>query len=159
LGAGDVADSTSVLGGGEAGTDEQVALAGAGVAEQHDRLAVVDERAVAEHRDRGRGDVRVGVEVELVERLDPWQSGFVDPPGAASFVADVELDLECLGEELRVRDPPAVRVVAELVEGWGEAGQVQLAAGVCGDRCVGDGRWLGHSGLAFCSGWMVSSWS
>lgn len=48
-------------------------------------------------------------------------------------MADIELDLECLGEELRVRDPPAGCVLAEFVEGWGEAGQVQLAAGVGGD--------------------------
>ena len=102
----------------------------------------------------------VGVGVELVEGLDPGQSGFVNPSGAASFVADVELDLQGLGEELGVRDPPAGGVVAEPVEGGGEAGQAQLAAGVGGDRGVGDGRGLGHSGFAFWSCcWMVSSWS
>jgi len=159
LGAGDVADPPAVLGRREAGTDQQMALAGAGVAEQHDGFVVVDERAISEHRDHGRGEVRVGVEVELIEGLDPRQSGFVNAAGAAAFVSDVKLDLEGFGEELGVRDPPAGGVVAEPVEGWCEAGERELAAGVGGDRGVGDGGGLGHSGFAFWSCSMVSSWS
>ena len=62
-------------------------------------------------------------EVEVVEGLDAWQSGFVDAPGAASFVADVEFDLEGFGEERRVRETPAGGFVAELVEGRCEAGE------------------------------------
>jgi hypothetical protein len=163
LGASDVTDPPSVLGGGEAGADEEMAFAGAGVAEQHDGFVVVDERAVAEHRDHGRCDVRVRVEIELVEGLHPWESGFVDAAGAASFVADVELDLECFSEERGMRHPPTGGIITESFERWGEAGEGELSAGVGGDRGVGDRGWcgggLGHSGFAFWSCSMVSNWS
>ena len=78
---------------------------------------LVDEGAVAQQRDRGGGDVVVGVEVELVEGLDAGQPGFVDSSCSASFVADVELDAQRFGEERRVRDPPPGGVVEQLGEG------------------------------------------
>lgn len=43
-----------VLGRGETGADEQVALAGAGVPEEHDGFVVGHERGVAQQRDRRR---------------------------------------------------------------------------------------------------------
>jgi hypothetical protein len=56
LDAGGVADSASLFADGDAKFDQQMGLAGAGVAQQHDRVAGVEVAAGGESGDRGRGD-------------------------------------------------------------------------------------------------------
>ncbi len=60
---------------------------------------VAHERAIAEQSDRCWGDVLVSGKIEVVEGFDAGQAGFVNAACAASFVADIELDLERFGEE------------------------------------------------------------
>ena len=100
--AGDVADSAAVLGGGEAGADEEVGFAGAGVSEEDDWFGSVDECPGLEGCDDLRADHWVRVEVEVVEGLDAWEAGFLNASGAAAFVAHVEFDTERFVEERRV---------------------------------------------------------
>jgi hypothetical protein len=54
LGGGGVTDPTSFFAGGDAEPDEEVALAGAGVAEEDDGFAGVEVAAAGEGGDRGR---------------------------------------------------------------------------------------------------------
>ncbi|MEZ5406483.1 MAG: hypothetical protein R2761_00560 [Acidimicrobiales bacterium] len=72
--------------------------------------------------------------------------------GPASFVARMSSSIWNASVRNVGGDPPAGGIGEQFVEGRGETGQVQLAAGVDGDRRVGDGRGLGHSGSAFWSG-------
>ena len=104
-GGGDVADPAAGLGGGGAQPDEQVGLAGAGVPEQHHRFAGVDPGAGGEVREGGRGQRRVGVQVEVGQPLGAGELGLVDPPDAASGVAVVALGGEDLGEVGLVGQP------------------------------------------------------
>ncbi len=59
-GGGDIPHGAAVVAGGHPERDEQVGLAGAGVAEQHDGFAAVDPAAGRERGDRGRLDARGG---------------------------------------------------------------------------------------------------
>ena len=136
-----------------------MALAGAGVAEQYDGFVVGNEAAVAEKGDRGRGDVLVGGQVEVIEGLDPGQLRFVDPAGSSSFVTDVELDAQGFGEERRVGDPPSGGVIEHVAEHRGESGERELLAGVDRGGGVGDGRGFGHGVGSSWVGSMVRSWS
>jgi hypothetical protein len=136
-----------------------VALAGAGVPEEYDGFVVGHEAAVAQQGDRGRGDVVVGGQVELVEGLDPWQLRFVDSSGSASFVADIELDAQGFSEERRMGDPSPGGVAEQGVELGGEPGERQLPAGVDRSRGVGDRGCFGHGVGSSWLGSMVRSWS
>ena len=112
--------------GGEAEPDEEVGLAGAGVAEQNDRIAGADVAASGEGGDHSRFDGGGGVKVEVSEPFDAWELGVVDAAGSAAFGAGVDFGFEDLGEE------PEVGQLGSLGVG-GEPG------------CVGahDGRRLG----------------
>ena len=46
--------------------------------------------------------VRVGGGVECVEGFDAWEFRFEDSALSAAFVADIDLDGEGVGEEVRV---------------------------------------------------------
>jgi hypothetical protein len=87
-----------LLAGGQAEPDEQVGLAGAAVAEQHDRLAVVQVGAGGQAGEEGGGDGRDGVGAEVGQSLDAREAGFGDAAGAAPGGTVVELGGEDLGE-------------------------------------------------------------
>jgi len=91
-----------LLAGGQAESDQQMGLAGAGLAEQHHRLAGVEVGARGQRGELGGLDAGQGVEVELAEPLESWEAGFGDPSGAAAFAAVVDLGGEDLGEEHQV---------------------------------------------------------
>lgn len=59
--------------------DQQVRYAGAGVADQAERQARFDPLAGGEGVDRRGVNVRVGLEIELAERLVAWEPGSLDP--------------------------------------------------------------------------------
>ena len=99
LGGGEVADPVPGLDGGVAEGDEEVALAGAGGADQADVLRGADpfeDGEVVERRwrDRGRGDV------ELVEGLGDRERGVPQPGAGVGLVAGGDLGLDQGAQEL-----------------------------------------------------------
>lgn len=124
-GAGDIADPPAGLRGGDAGADEQVGLAGARVAEQHDGLAPVDPRPGGEGGDGGIAD-RARGGVELGEVFEPGEAGLDNPAGPAAFVAVVDLGGEDLGEEPAVGEPLLGGLVREPAGFGADGGQVQF---------------------------------
>src|SRR6266567_8788117 len=80
-GGGDVADPVAVFGGGGAQPDQQVGLAGAGVADQAARLPGADPGGPGEGMDEGGGDVRVGRVVEVLEPFGAGEGGVADQAG------------------------------------------------------------------------------
>jgi hypothetical protein len=93
--------------GGEPEGDEQVGLAGAGVAEQHDRLAGVEVGAGGEGGQSGRGDGGHGVDVEVGEAFDAGELRLGDASGAAALGPVVDFGGEYLGQEAQVGRPLA----------------------------------------------------
>jgi hypothetical protein len=61
-----------------------VALAGAGVADQAQRQALLHPVAAGQSVDDGGVDVGVGVEVERTQALVPRERGGLDPPFGAT---------------------------------------------------------------------------
>ena len=74
---------------GGAEADEEVALAGTGVADQAERVATADPVGGREGVDGGRVDVRVRVEVEVPEPLLAREPGSGYAPDNGSAVAVV----------------------------------------------------------------------
>ena len=97
-----VLDPEPGFGGGGAEPDQQVALAGAGVSNQAERLAGADPGAGGQGVDGGRVDVGVGVEVEVVEPFVSGKAGGLDPAGGAAPGPVVALGEQQLGEEAPV---------------------------------------------------------
>jgi hypothetical protein len=95
---GDVADAAALFAGGQAQPDEQVRLPGPGVPEQDDGFTGVEVGPGGQGGQRRRADGGDGVDVELGQAFQAWEAGFGDAPGAASFVAFVDLGAEDLGE-------------------------------------------------------------
>jgi hypothetical protein len=82
-----------------------VRFAGAGVAEEHDRVTAVEVVTVRERGDRGRVDRGCGVEVEVDESLRAREACFVDPALASPFGALIDFGGEhagLVGEDLEV---------------------------------------------------------
>src|SRR5262249_14852112 len=126
-GGGDVADPAALLAGGQAQADQQVGLAGAGVAEQHDRLALVQVGAGGQAGEDGRGDGRVGVGAEVGQPFDAREAGFGDAAGAAAGGAVIQLGGEDFGE---VGQVGGVFPGGDLGEAGGlvaDGGQLELA--------------------------------
>jgi hypothetical protein len=105
-----------------------VAFAGAGVAQQDDRGAGVDERAVVERSD-GDGWDAGGGGVELVQPLGSWELGLEQAAGLAAGGALVDLGGQHLGQECPVGQALAGGVVGDAGVLGGDGGQVQLTAG------------------------------
>jgi hypothetical protein len=120
-----------------------VSLAGAAVAEQHDRLACVQVGARGKPGELGGGDGGHGVGVEVREPLEPREARFGDAAGAAAAGTVVELGGQDLGEigQVGVAFPDG-----DLGEPGGlvaDGGQLQLA-GRCADGGLRGG--IGHGG-------------
>ncbi len=84
----DVADSAALFAGRQPQPDEEVGLACAGIAEQHDWFAgvhVVPGGEVAQRRSGDRGD---GVNVEVRQAFQPRELGVVDAPTTTSRKAE-----------------------------------------------------------------------
>jgi hypothetical protein len=88
------------------------------------------------------------VQSNFVEGFDSGESGFLHAACAAAFVAYVEFDGECFGEECWVGQFASDGGLAEIGDAGGETGQVQFAACVGGSLDIGDGCG-GHSGFLF----------
>ena len=167
LGGQGVADPVAGHGGLGAQRDQQVGLAGAGVADQAQRLALLDPVAGGEGVDDGGVDVGVGVEVEVAQRLLPGEPGGLDPPFGAAAGAVVALGHQQLGEEAAVGHLLAGGGLGQLGELGADGGQAQHPAGLV-DGGVGGllgqpAAGPGVHGVAFPScvarrGWR-SSWS
>ena len=71
------------------------------VADQHDRIAVVDPRALGERRDRRLRHAGVISEPELLQALEQREPRVQQPPAFAAFGAFVHLGLE---QRREVRD-------------------------------------------------------
>ena len=78
-GRGGEAHPAALLAGGDAQPRGQMGLAGAGFADQQHRLGTGDVAAGGEIGDARRRHRRLG-EVELLQGLQPWQPGLLDPP-------------------------------------------------------------------------------
>ena len=85
-----VAHPQPALAGGHAEADQQVRLAGAAVAEQHDGLARGDPLAALQRGEHGRVDRGRRRQVEVGEVLEPWEAGLVDAAFTAARIAVVE---------------------------------------------------------------------
>src|SRR5206468_5657442 len=97
-GGGDVADPAALLAGGQAQADQQVGLAGAAVAEQHDRVAFVQVGTRGQVRELAGCDGGNGVGIEVGEAFEAGEAGFGDAAGAAPGGAVIPLGGEDFGE-------------------------------------------------------------
>ena len=131
-----VADPEPGHGRGGAQRDEQVGLAGAGVADQAERLARADPVAGGEGVDDGGADAGVGAEVEVGEPFRAGEPGAADLPLGAAAVAVVAFGHEQLGEEPAVGELLTLGLVGGLGELAADGGQPQHPAGGV-DRGVG----------------------
>ena len=84
---GDVADPAAAFAGRQPQPYERVGLAGAGVAEQHDRLAGVHVVPAGELSQDGGRDGGHGINVEVRQTFQSRELGAVDAPGPAPFGA------------------------------------------------------------------------
>ena len=104
-------------------------LAGAAVAEQHDRLARVDPLAALQRGEHGRVDGGGRREVEVGEVLEAGEARLVDAAFTAARIAVVEFGLEHLGEVGEMGEPVAQRGLGERAGLLAHGGEVQRAAG------------------------------
>ena len=152
LGGGGVADPAALLAGGQPEADEQVGFAGAGVAEQHGRLAGVDPGTGGEGSEL-RCDAGDHAGAEVSQPLDAGEAGFGDAAGAAAAGPVVDFGGQDLGEVAQVGVAFADGGLGEPGGVGADGGQFQLAGGGA-DR--GQGRGVGHAAHRVPP---VSSWS
>ena len=98
-GGGDVPDPVAVLGGGGAQPDQQVRLAGPGVADQAQRLPGGDPLRSGPACDQRGGHVRVRGEVEVLDPLGAGEGGLADQPGLAAGFPVIAFQRQQLGQE------------------------------------------------------------
>jgi hypothetical protein len=106
---GGVADAVAGHGGRGAQRDEQVGLAGAGVPDQTERVALGDPVTGGQAVDDGRVDVGVGGVVELAQGLLAREVGGPDAAFGPAAVAVLALGKQEFGEEPGVGEPFALR--------------------------------------------------
>ena len=115
--------------GGEAEADEEVALAGAGVAEQHDGFPGVEVVPGGELAEGGGLQGGDGVDVEVGEPFQAGELGVVDAAGPATFGAVVDLGGEDFGEVGQVGLAFPVGDLGQPGRLGPHGGQVQLTGG------------------------------
>ena len=104
-----------------------MALAGAGIAEQHDRITGLEVVAAGERGD-GRGvDGGGGVEVEVGEAFDAREPCFVDASLAAPFGALIDFGGEDVGEEREIRQLRSLRVGRDALRVVAHDGEFQVS--------------------------------
>ena len=128
-GAGGVADPAALLAGGHAEPDQEVGFAGAGVAEQHDRVSGVDPGAGGEGGELGGADGRDGAGVEAGEPLEARELRLGDAAGAAAGGSVAEFGGQDLGEAGQVGASSAGGDLGEPGGFGADGGQAQLASG------------------------------
>ena len=94
-----VFDSEPFLRGGGAEPDQEMAFAGAGVADEAERVAAADPLSLREGVDRGGGEVGVGVVVDVVEELRSREACCGDAADGGATVPVVDFCEEELSEE------------------------------------------------------------
>ena len=87
-------DASSLLAGADGERDRQDCLAGTGVAEQDDRLAVIDPGAIGERGDRGLRDLGVISEPEVLQSFDQREPGVDQPAPLAPLGAFGDLGFQ-----------------------------------------------------------------
>ena len=97
-GEGGEADAAALLAGADREAGGEHRLAGAALADEHDRLAVVDPGALGQGGDRGLGHLGVIVEAEVLEPFDDREPGVDQPALFAAFGALGDLGLKQRGE-------------------------------------------------------------
>ena len=108
----------------------QVALAGAGRAEEDGVLALSDEAAGGEFVDEAAVHLLVEVEVEGIEGLAAVaEGGLLDAPLDESVLAALELVLDEHGEEVERRHLLGLGLEQAGLKGIGHAGEAELAEG------------------------------
>ncbi len=129
----------SGLGGDGAQGDEEMRLAGAGVAEQTQRVALSDPIADGQLVDGGGGHCLVGGVVEVLDAFGAGETGGVDPADGAAFGAVVALGHHQLGQEPQAGQLLALRG-GDLGEAVTHGGQPQHSTALLGrGRCGGLG--------------------
>jgi hypothetical protein len=118
-------------------SNEQVGLAGARVTDQAQRLPGADPGGAGQGVDGGGVDVRVGVEVEVVEPLLPREAGGFDSTGGAPAGPVVALGEQQLGEEATVGHLLLLRRNEHLLDPGPNRRQPQRAAGLVNGRFGG----------------------
>ncbi|AGP59144.1 hypothetical protein M271_38775 [Streptomyces rapamycinicus NRRL 5491] len=109
-------------------------LPGAGVADQTERLSRFDPGRVGQGADKFRRDIRILLEVEILQALGPGEAGVPDQPLLAPFLAFGALGLQQVGKEVLVAGPLAHRRAGHLLDPTADRRQVQ------GPACLVDGR-------------------
>ena len=114
---------------GEAGADAErdgeMALAGAGRAEQDDVLAAGEEVELAEVQHVVAADRGLKAEVELLERLSGREAGGLDAALAAVAVAAVDFGLQKRGSELLKAPLIGAGAIGKLRQRAGGGGRLQ----------------------------------
>jgi hypothetical protein len=142
LRGGHVAHAASLFAGGEAEPDQQVTLAGAGVAEQDDGFAGLEVRPGRQVRQRGGGDGG-GVEFEVGQPLEAGELRFGDAAGPSPFLAVVDLGGEDFAEVAQVGAAFADGDLGQADRFVADGRQVQLPRGGLDRRTCGGVR--GHA--------------
>ncbi len=127
-------------------------LAGPGLADEHDRLRPLDVAALGQRLDLGGRDAWRLAEVELVERLDPWQVGILESPGDGVPLALLQLGLEERVEVAQVAVMLALGLLGETGTLPADGREVELLA-VLLDDGLGQRRRLWTSVAVALTGW------
>lgn len=102
-----------------------MALAGAGIADQQDRLGAFEIAALGQGADAGRRDVRRLREVELFQRLDPGQPRLLYPQLNRPPFPVFDFGLEQGFEEVQMRVFALPGLLGERGELRADGGQMQ----------------------------------
>ena len=137
-----VEDAVALLDGGVADRLGEMALAGAGRAEEERVFALRDEAAGGELEDEGPVELLVEVEIEGVEGLVGVAEAGVGPPaGEEPILAADELIADERRDEVERRQPFGLRLAEPGLQDVGHAGEAELAEGA-----IEFGQ--GHSGVS-----------
>jgi hypothetical protein len=98
-----------------------------GLADEDDRLAIVDPGALGERRDRGLGHLGVVFEVEVLQSFDDREASVEQSAPLAPLGALLHLGLQQRGEVRERGLLLAGGLGRELPEAGADRGQVQLA--------------------------------
>jgi hypothetical protein len=137
LGGGQVANGSSLFAGGDSEGDEQMGLAGAGIAEQNHGFAAVDPAAIGQRGDGGGRDHWGGVEVEPGEGLRRGKRASFIRGSRRRIWRGVDLG----GEQLREVGPV----------GWPRRGQQHPPRAAAWVRTVGSDRAFAAISIEVCA--------
>src|SRR6266516_3220092 len=103
------------------------------LADEHDRFGPLEVAARGQRLDPGRRDRRRPAEVELLERLDPWQVAVLEPTGDRIPLALLQLGLQESVEVAQVAVMLTLGLLGQPGALPGDGGQVELLAALLDD--------------------------